>query len=101
MAHAVAPTSAPAPSTKMQPQLQHLPPFQPPSFEGADGLLPCPDSPGSTPRGDEEFSREGEVTTSMVVPGEKQQNDNSQEAIDKENHNPYPIGSFVEYKSRS
>jgi len=43
--------AAPTPSNaKIQPQLQNLPRFQPPSFEGLNGTLPCPDSPGSTPR---------------------------------------------------
>lgn len=48
-----APAPAPAPAGAKMPQLQHLPRFQPPSFEGANGTLPCPDSPGSTPRDDE------------------------------------------------
>lgn len=49
---AAAPTPAPAtvPPAKITPQLQHLPKFQPPCFEGANGSLPLPDSPGSTPR---------------------------------------------------
>jgi len=46
-------SKAPA-SSKMQPQLQHLPRFQPPCFEDYNGNLPCPDSPGSTPRDDDE-----------------------------------------------
>lgn len=70
--------AAPTPS-KIQPQLQNLPRFQPPDFEGEDGQLPRPDSPCSTPR---------EAT---------------QEALSDcpEELGPFPAMTFVEYKSRS
>jgi len=41
-----------------QPQLWNLPRFKPPVFEGANGILPCPDSPESTPRGEEPIGTE-------------------------------------------
>lgn len=47
---AVAAAPTPTNAQRIQPQFQHLPRFQPPSFEGLNGALPCPDSPGSTPR---------------------------------------------------
>lgn len=76
--------TAPLPTTgKIQPQLQHLPRFRPPSFEGANGALPCPDSPGSTPRSDI-----GGVE--QLVGGEA-----------PEKPGFYGVGAAVEYKSRS
>jgi len=50
------PAAAPGAPTsgKIQPHLQNLPKFQPPKFENINGVLPCPDSPGSTPREDAE-----------------------------------------------
>merc|ERR1719162_733860 len=108
--HTVAPAPAPAQQaaavSKMQPQLQHLPRFQPPSFEGANGLLPCPDSPGSTPRGDEDESREDEPQLTAVAI-DKRHMEQSLEVIEqdkeneKDNSTPFPVGSYVEYKSRS
>jgi len=112
VAHSVAPVPAPTQqatvNTKMQPQLQHLPRFQPPSFEGLNGLLPCPDSPGSTPRGSEEGSMEEEPLESLGA-SEPRQTEASLEAIEKsrekddqrEKAGPFAVGSFVEYKSRS
>mmetsp|Transcript_87114 Transcript_87114/g.244387 ORF Transcript_87114/g.244387 Transcript_87114/m.244387 type:complete len:408 (-) Transcript_87114:165-1388(-) len=99
--HAAAPSTvpaavpaAPAPTnTKIQPQLQQLPRFRPPSFEGANGSLPCPDSPGSTPRSrDEDLANllEGHVAT----PGREA-------ASPAEKLGPFAVGSIVEYKSRS
>lgn len=69
--------AAPTPN-KIQPQLQNLPRFQPPDFEGKDGQLPLPDSPCSTPR-------------------------EASEAVSDapEDMGPFPPMSFVEYKSRS
>eukprot|EP00927_Polykrikos_kofoidii_P022368 TRINITY_DN20907_c0_g1_i1.p1 TRINITY_DN20907_c0_g1~~TRINITY_DN20907_c0_g1_i1.p1 ORF type:complete len:431 (-),score=80.42 TRINITY_DN20907_c0_g1_i1:169-1461(-) len=64
-------------NSKIQPQLQNLPRFRPPSFEGP---LPCPESPGSTPRSD---------TAVGCSAG--------REAAEP----PFPPGSVVEYKSRS
>mmetsp|Transcript_97668 Transcript_97668/g.173984 ORF Transcript_97668/g.173984 Transcript_97668/m.173984 type:complete len:350 (+) Transcript_97668:56-1105(+) len=71
--------SAPTPTTnaKIQPQLQNLPRFQPPVFEGVDGQLPRPDSPSSTPRGDDAQAESSEAPVQFAA------------------------GSFVEYKSRS
>eukprot|EP00930_Biecheleria_cincta_P096718 TRINITY_DN88525_c0_g1_i1.p1 TRINITY_DN88525_c0_g1~~TRINITY_DN88525_c0_g1_i1.p1 ORF type:complete len:286 (+),score=75.02 TRINITY_DN88525_c0_g1_i1:56-913(+) len=77
--------SAPTPSSnnvKIQPSLQNLPRFQPPDFEGADGQLPRPDSPCSTPRDDEAEAW----------------NPNSP---DEDISGPFAPGTFVEYKSRS
>lgn len=70
--------AAPTPS-KIQPQLQNLPRFQPPDFAGEDGQLPRPDSPCSTPR------------------------EAAQEALSDcpEEVGPFPAMTFVEYKSRS
>lgn len=69
--------AAPMPTApKIQPQLQDLPRFRPPSFEGANGTLPCPDSPGSTPR-----SCEGDGVLSPEKLGS------------------YAVGATVEYKS--
>lgn len=80
--------SAPTPTSnnvKIQPQLQNLPRFQPPDFEGADGQLPRPDSPCSTPRGDE---AEGFSSAAW-------------NAADEDLSGPFAPGTFVEYKSRS
>jgi len=72
--------AAPTPNNcKIQPQLQNLPRFQPPDFEGEDGQLPRPDSPCSTPR-------EAVQEPSSDCP---------------EDAGPFPAMSFVEYKSRS
>eukprot|EP00929_Paragymnodinium_shiwhaense_P024179 TRINITY_DN14968_c0_g1_i1.p2 TRINITY_DN14968_c0_g1~~TRINITY_DN14968_c0_g1_i1.p2 ORF type:complete len:340 (-),score=64.69 TRINITY_DN14968_c0_g1_i1:78-1097(-) len=73
----------PAPA-KIQPQLQQLPKFQPPVFEGENGALPCPDSPGSTPRS-----------------GRKSTGGRLQEALVDEETGLFLPGSTVEYKSRS
>lgn len=138
VAHAVAPAhppvqqqQQPAAPSKMQPQLQNLPRFQPPSFENANGLLPCPDSPGSTPRGDEETEEDsrdnaygisdhggslhGKVPIEVenipeaVVPSRQSVEPSAQEPEvmeqkkekEHESRSPFPIGAFVEYKSRS
>lgn len=89
VAHVVAPhaataapvVAAPTPTNaKLQSQqFQYLPRFQPPSFEGANGMLPCPDSPGSTPRG-----------VGSDAPAER---------IDT--NGQFALGTIVEYKSRS
>lgn len=110
-------SKAPA-SSKMQPQLQHLPRFQPPSFEDANGILPCPDSPGSTD--DEEgHPRKQELTFTDGNDGNSQQvlHVESNLSWDGDCSRPvevpvvlpvalekppiFPPGSFVEYKSRS
>jgi len=66
------PAPAPAAPTngKIQPQLQNLPKFQPPKFENINGTLPCPDSPGSTPREDGE--EEGVPGVPSSVPSVRQ-----------------------------
>lgn len=89
---AAAPTPAGA---KIQPQLQHLPRFQPPSFEGANGALPCPDSPGSTPRegSDERRNSALEVKRPPV-------SDSNPGQIERHTM-PFPAGTIVEYRSRS
>mmetsp|Transcript_58296 Transcript_58296/g.130185 ORF Transcript_58296/g.130185 Transcript_58296/m.130185 type:complete len:279 (+) Transcript_58296:56-892(+) len=70
--------AAPTPNNcKIQPQLQNLPRFQPPDFEGEDGQLPRPDSPCSTPRA-------GDTS-----------HGNLQDA------GPFSPSAFVEYRSRS
>mmetsp|Transcript_20006 Transcript_20006/g.46562 ORF Transcript_20006/g.46562 Transcript_20006/m.46562 type:complete len:423 (-) Transcript_20006:53-1321(-) len=58
VASAAPTTPASGSSTKNQPHLQNLPKFQPPKFENINGMLPCPDSPGSTPRGNGEAEGE-------------------------------------------
>mmetsp|Transcript_757 Transcript_757/g.1079 ORF Transcript_757/g.1079 Transcript_757/m.1079 type:complete len:274 (-) Transcript_757:162-983(-) len=69
--------AAPTPNNcKIQPQLQNLPRFQPPDFEGEDGQLPRPDSPCSTPR-------------------------ESGQAEELEDLGPFSADTFVEYRSRS
>lgn len=87
MAMPAAVAAAPTPTTnsKIQPQLQNLPKFQPPIFENASGALPCPDSPGSTPR-------EGEARLSELQ---------QEEDAEPERPTIFPPGSIVEYKSRS
>jgi len=86
--HAPAPapaaTSSTPTSSKIQPQLQHLPRFQPPSFESANGTLPCPDSPGSTPREEEESQRMTPdcPSASDIYPS-------------KERHTPQPLQSSL------
>ncbi|CAE7373908.1 SULTR2, partial [Symbiodinium necroappetens] len=68
---------APTPNNcKIQPQLQNLPRFQPPDFEGEDGQLPRPDSPCSTPR-------------------------ESGHSDQLEDCGPFSPDTFVEYRSRS
>jgi len=93
--------SAPTPAgAKLQLQhLQRLPRFRPPSFEGLDGGLPCPDSPeGSTPR-------EGPEDEAAVAPchsepdavaGPHQPSRQSERRTQA-----FPVGSIVEYRSRS
>lgn len=108
--------AAPTPShAKIQPQLERLPRFKPPSFEGLNGALPCPDSPGSTPRGGECGSKElaaasafdeGVFATSSA---EAFQAAETQIAPPRdEDHlpvsklgQPFAKGSIVEYKSRT
>lgn len=46
---------------QLQQRRHDLPDFTPPSFEQPDGALPCPESPGSTPRGEEEQSTGGAI----------------------------------------
>lgn len=108
---AAAPTPAGA---KIQPQLQHLPRFQPPSFEGANGALPCPDSPGSTPReGSDERRREVEALLQHVPAREDDipppvstkvkrpiVGDSTPGHIERHSM-PFPAGTIVEYRSRS
>jgi len=86
VAHAPPPAAA-----KGQPaQLWNLPRFQPPAFEGANGALPCPDSPGSTPRDADDD--ECQVTAAPAT---------DPSTIGKTVVGDYVIGSLVEYKSRS
>jgi len=108
--------NAPAPAPKMQSQLQHLPRFQPPSFEGANGMLPCPDSPGSTPREDEtpqveRLSQELDPPATQAreeevppMPAKVKRLPNGDAFLSNEKAekpSSYAVGSFVEYKSRS
>lgn len=105
------PTSAKnARRVKVKPQFQHLPRFQPPSFEGAHGALPCPDSPGSTPRegSSEQGQQEREMTPQATPVSTKVKRAPSNTAspgalteAEKLGTGSYPIGSIVEYKSRS
>lgn len=102
---AAAPTPA---GSKIQPQLQHLPRFQPPSFEGANGALPCPDSPGSTPReGSEERKQAREALRQMTPvrdedpPPVKPKRVPYASDVCERPVAPFHVGSIVEYKSRS
>lgn len=70
---------------KIQPQLQQLPRFRPPAFEGENGSLPLPDSPGSTPRSGRKSLAGKQL----------------QEAKIDEKTGLFLPGSTVEYKSRS
>lgn len=104
---AAMPQAAPAvQSNPKMPGLQHLPRFQPPTFEGLNGILPCPDSPGSTPRDDEEEmpSREEDQHQQFLAPSiasSVSRTKESNEVVEKEKPAPFAVGSFVEYKSRS
>lgn len=98
---AAVPTPSSAKNTKVgkvKPQFQHLPRFQPPSFEGVHGGLPCPDSPGSTPReGSSEQPHLGQLdrdTTPQATPV-------STKVEKLSTCGSYALGSIVEYKSRS
>jgi len=108
---AAAPTPAGA---KIQPQLQHLPRFQPPSFEGANGALPCPDSPGSTPRegSDERRSeveaglqqvpaREDDIPLPVSTKVKRQPVTDSTPSQNERHTMPFAVGAIVEYRSRS
>lgn len=75
-----------AAQAKIQPQLQQLPRFRPPAFEGENGALPCPDSPGSTPRSGRKLANS---------------KPNVNEAKVDEKTGLFLPGSIVEYKSRS
>lgn len=91
---AAAPTPAGSKAPKVQQQqqasqLQYLPRFRPPSFEGENGVLPTPESPGSTPRNSENGEGEFEIQTTPAA-----------DAV-VELLGPYAIGSIVEYRSRS
>lgn len=93
---AAAPTPAGA---KLQLQhLQRLPRFRPPSFEGLDGGLPCPDSPeGSTPRDgpeDEEFAAAPTEPDLVAAPHQPLR-------LSERRTQAFPVGSIVEYRSRS
>lgn len=122
-------SKAPA-SSKMQPQLQHLPRFQPPCFEDYNGNLPCPDSPGSTPREDEEQAQ-ADSSVRSEPPARREQAPGEGRSRTKRSAESYAVreadngrgseasnavpgtmasldrpaifapGSFVEYKSRS
>lgn len=88
VAASVAPAIAAAPSTSSKfPQLQNLPRFQPPVFEGIDGQLPRPDSPCSTPREEEQ--------TILIA------DCFSIASLAEETNGPFTAGTLVEYKSRS
>jgi hypothetical protein len=63
-------------------------------------MIPCPDSPCSTPRGDENAYEEASVFLSAKQEDEVEQLHEGKENR-KENHGPFAVGSFVEYKSRS
>jgi len=107
--------AAPTPATaKIQPQLQHLPRFQPPSFEGANGALPCPDSPGSTPREGSDERRTEVEARQLHVPAREDDipppvstkvrrlpvSDSTPTQIERHTM-PFPAGAIVEYRSRS
>lgn len=89
VAASVAPAIAAAPSTPSTkfPQLQNLPRFQPPFFEGINGQLPRPESPCSTPRAEEQ--------TILIADGF------SIASVAEEINGPFSAGTLVEYKSRS
>jgi len=99
---------------KMQPLLKHPPNFRPPEFETVDGQLPCPESPEVSPREEEDASVwESQVTgppmaTTPVAGGAidpatvKRERDLDAERRDAEaSVTPFPVGSHVEYRSRS
>jgi len=96
----------------MGPPIQRLPCFRPPSFENNDGILPLPESPESTVRGED---TEGfRCPQKSVVPStESKMSPRTQRQADERHTEPepeqpaaessgvYPAGTFVEYKSRS
>lgn len=97
-----------APVPKIQPALQRLPRFRPPVFEDADGILPLPDSPGSTPRdGDDARERQSREQSSRVSDSDAYKRSIARH-MEPEPEQPaaestgiYAAGTFVEYKSRS
>lgn len=104
--HAVV-RAAPTPTTssRAQSHFPQLPKFQPPSFHGADGTLPCPESPASTPRHSESelpsVEPNGEQDKSA---GNPLQGFEAFAPVEQWKRSPsllYAVGSFVEYKSRS
>merc|ERR1712137_1422315 len=86
--------------------------FRPPVFEDAEGLLPLPDSPESTPRTqDEDAAQLQEENLQMYdngVPTSHHQHQHFGRHTEPEPEQPaaeppgvYAVGTFVEYKSRS
>lgn len=105
---------SPQPTPKIQPALQRLPRFRPPVFENSNGVLPLPDSPGSTPRHrdteivlkslplvcpqvyDDDAPLSGGKVSSLGREAEPEPEQPTAEPLTR-----YPAGSCVEYKSRS
>lgn len=113
-AHAPPPASAPPPSGGGgRGQFWNLPRFQPPCFEGANGVLPCPDSPGSSSQGSrvrESDLNPGPACTpphrdrapnNGAVPEAPLCGSDEMDVGKQDIFNRYPIGALVEYKSRS
>lgn len=99
-----------APAPKIQPALHTLPRFRPPVFEDACGTLPLPDSPGSTPKSgheDREQERNPQERTSRVNERASHKrptvhhNEPEPEQLVAEPTQRCPVGSVVEYKSRT
>lgn len=94
-------------------QFWNLPRFQPPSFEGANGMLPCPDSPGSSSQGSRTGDSELNVGPACTPPHRVPSNSamrngippligsEESEYLKQELPDRYPIGALVEYHSRS
>lgn len=122
LAQVPAPTAPPTPPNVgkgQPPHLWNLPRFKPPAFEGANGTLPCPESPGSTPReGEKPVSRadtgqpapapaaaaaargSGAVAIGSAASA-AQAEAGAADPPSMGYAGGYAIGSIVEYKSRS
>lgn len=109
--------AAPTPSaSRAKHPLRDLPRFRPPAFDEAAGL-PCPDSPGSTPRDhgeDDEVlaepprsvAAEASFRPPVLVPAEEgtAASGSLHDSAESQRGNgasAYAVGSVVEYKSRS